>query len=96
MSRGQLMTAANLCRVAVTKQHRQQALFEERLDGKIKTSTNSRSMQCFDFLDLSSFRFIYFPHCIVYYDSHIIWSSQTPRKSAFVGELMRDPAENVS
>ena len=28
--------------------------------------------------------------------SHIIWSSQTPRKSAFVGELMRDPAENAS
>ena len=24
-------------------------------------------MQCFDFLDLSSFRFIYFPHRLVYY-----------------------------
>ena len=34
---------------------------------KIKTSTNSRSMQCFDFLDISSFRFIYFPHRLAYY-----------------------------
>ena len=27
--------------------------------------------------------------------SHIIWSSQTQRKSTFVGEFMRNPAENV-
>ena len=40
----------------ITKAHRQHALFEARFDGKLKTSTNSRSMQCFDFLDLSSFR----------------------------------------
>ena len=47
--------------------NRQQALFKARLDGKIKTSTNSRCVQCFHFLDLSSFRFIYFPHHLVYY-----------------------------
>ena len=51
----------------ITKPHRQQVLFEERFDGKIKTLTNSRSVQCSDFLDLSSFRFIYFPHRLVYY-----------------------------
>ena len=28
---------------------------------------NSQSVQCFDFLDLSSFRFIYFPHRFVYH-----------------------------
>ena len=28
---------------------------------------DSRSVQCFDFLDLSSFRFIYFPHHLVNY-----------------------------
>ena len=31
----------------------------------MKPSTNSRSVQCFDFLDLSSFHFIYFPHRLV-------------------------------
>ena len=28
--------------------------------------------------------------------SHIIWLPQTQKKSAFVGELMCDPAENAS
>ena len=49
----------------ITKPDCQQALFETRFDRKIKTSTNSRSVQCFDFL--SSFRFIYFPHRLVNY-----------------------------
>ena len=49
------------------KPHCQQVLFETRFDRKIKTLTNSRSLQCFDFLDLSSFRFIYYPHCLANY-----------------------------
>ena len=49
----------------ITKPHCQQALFETRLDRKIKTLTNSRSVQCF--YVLSSFRFIYFPHGLVNY-----------------------------
>ena len=51
----------------ITNPHRQQAYPKCVWTEEIKPSTNSRSVQCFNFLDLSSFCFIYFPHRLVKY-----------------------------